>query len=144
MVYMYLWSDKMSSKQHIKSGIVQGVWLMMAVFCIVFSSAFKRLVQLRADEKAGVVNKVALSRSLTQSLKDGHREKHEYQIGIAREAGQSPVPGRHPSMAQLHAQVSNGYSGIINSFYARLVFNEPRPVYPSALPLYLRFRNLTI
>ena len=87
----------------IKRGSRQLVWLLLALFCIVFSSAVKKVIQLHADQKISLLThrEGEGSRLLTQNIKDGSREKHEIQALVSHVKLQSPLPGFVPSFLSL-------------------------------------------
>ena len=134
----------MENKRNIKTNINRAVWLVMAVLCIVFSSAFKRLIQLRADEKSGIANNFTSTRSLSQNIKDGHRERHEYQAIVQNDKQPSPLPSLHPASHLVYLIASRGFSVLYKANASRIRCNDLQPVFYGSLPLFLQFRKLEI
>ena len=67
-----------------KTGIKGYVWLLMAVFCIVFSSAFKRVIEIKTTPAS-----YSGSFAFSKKIKDGSRDKHQYSSAITNSDHQS-------------------------------------------------------
>ena len=91
------------NKNKIKTRSRQLVWLFMALFCVVFSSAVKKIIQIRADQKVSLLTHRGIEgpRSLTQNIKDGSREKHEIQSLVPSARIPNALPGFVPSFVSL-------------------------------------------
>lgn len=84
----------MNKDNNIKIKLRQSLWLMMACFCVVFSGAVKKVLQLRADEKISLIIPINNSGARScQNLKDGHRERHEVQELVPSVHKKSEIPG---------------------------------------------------
>ena len=84
----------MQKINYIRTKLKQSVWLLMACFCVVFSGAVKKIMQMHAEQQlsAQLHTEYDASRALTQNIKDSHREKHEIQgivlVGCSQIRGQ--------------------------------------------------------
>lgn len=69
-------ASAINSKNHHLRGLF---WLLLAVICIVFSSASKKLIQQKTDPAA-----YYSTSTLDKKIKDGSRERREYLTNITQ------------------------------------------------------------
>jgi len=131
----------------IKRKSKQLLWLLMALFCVVFSSAIKKVIQLRADQKLSLHmhHDTDGSRLLTQNIKDGSREKHEIQAMVSPAKQTTPLPGFVPSFYALICNAFTEQLDLFTRISSRNSYNN-RVVAASgsSLPLYIFTRNLRV
>jgi hypothetical protein len=122
----------------------RAVWLAVAFLCIVCSGAIKKLIQLNADKRSGIIYDLTTAKSLSQNIKDGHRERHEYQSPVVQEHKRQPLPGGSPffDLPSIHSYRLLLSFSVTNASLSRR--GNARTPFVCPLPLYLRFRNLEI
>ena len=130
----------------IKRKSKQLLWLLMALFCVVFSGAIKKVIQLHADHKMSlhVHRDVDGSRPPTQNIKDGPREKHEIQVLVSSVRQASPLrffPSSNSVALNVSSELLNLYTWIScrNSYNNRKLAASGIP-----LPLYIFARNFRV
>jgi hypothetical protein len=117
------------------------LWLLMAMFCVVFSSATKKLVELRFERK--VNPQYAAFQLVNKKIKDGCRDKRHYlkskvQV-VKQQAPDTDVQGSFLAPDP----VSFTFSPKFESF-AHVVASGQQPTFAAALPLYLRHHRLQV
>ncbi len=136
----------MQHKNYIKIKLRQSVWLLLAFFCVVFSGAIKKVLQLHADQKISMLvhRDNDGSRLLTQNIKDGSREKHEIQVLVASDHKQIPardfVPLFHTSILQVFSTRLNLYRWIAS----RTSYNNHESIASGPVAVYLLLRKLQV
>jgi len=118
----------------------------MACFCIVFSGAIKKVLQLHAYQKIGMIIHTDYEGRThsPQNLRDGYREKHEVQILELTDKKQVPVPGSNPSPDLLLSQSLS----VAYSLYSYNCFpqddNKNTTTVSNSIPVYLLFHRLQV
>lgn len=109
----------------IKTKSRQLAWLLLALFCVVFSSAIKKVILLHADQKISLLTHNREgdgSRLLTQNIKDGSREKHEIQTFASPVKLQNPSPGFVPSFFSLVQESSKMKLKLTTQFSSSILY----------------------
>jgi len=136
----------MKGNNGIKTTLRQSVWLLMACLCIVFSGAMKKILQLRADQKISAITGICNdgARSVTQNIKDGHREKHEIPVVTFSQNKQSPVPGtdNYASVSLFNPSIVEFNTRVWVSSYTS--YKSSRSNTPGSTPLYLFSHKLLV
>jgi len=117
-------------------------WLLMAVFCIVFSSASKRLIELRSDQR--FYHSCTSSQNIGKKLKDGSRDKREFFktfVQSEKQHADNTIPG---FLFFLSAFVSLAFIFLFNSYIRYFRFTRQPVIAVSAVPLYLQHRRLQV
>jgi hypothetical protein len=134
----------MTHKEYKHTKVRQLVWLFIACLCVIFSSAIKKVIQLHADQKISMVVHHELDGSrLTQNIKDGSREKHEFQALVVLTHVQSPNLD-HPPFFALAGDNPQKYSAFLRQL------SYAANCHPGSVPsggdisLYLLLRNLRV
>ncbi len=127
----------MNRNYHIKEQLRQSIWMLMAVFCVLFTGAIKKGIQFRADHDA--TGKTALKRD-AQLIRTGYREKHEQQTLVVTQKKHKATPAFiHPELPQYYSfqQPPVNYPPSHNT-RATVI-----PVYDQ-VPVYLQYRNIRV
>jgi hypothetical protein len=113
---------------------------MIAVVCLFFSSAIKKLIQIKLDTVVATSGQVQNAK-----IKDGCRERRQYlQVAIAAPQEKLPGKGFNPLQAYIHSIIPRPYHvchtqrQLTEKTYSRLVAAA------QTLPLYLRIRKLQV
>ncbi len=121
-----------------KAGLRSFLWLCLAVFCIVFSSASRKLIERK-------VNPSHFTQTfLSKKIKDGFRNKHNYTNRVSA-ADHVQFPDNAPIVPFLFGTFISFallflLGGSINTFG----FKEQHSPLGSLRPLYLRHRRLQV
>ena len=87
----------MKNGTSVKTKLRQSFWLLVACFCVVFSGAIKKVIQIHADQKIGLIIHIVNNATRpSQNIKDGHRERHEVQQLVLTEHKRPGRPGFDP------------------------------------------------
>ncbi len=115
------------------------IWLFMAVICIVFSSASKKIIEQKVDPAH-----YSSALSFNKRLKDGCRDRHEYLTKVVR-AGTAQTPGVDlNSLFVLSALISLVLLSLYDS-HARLQTTQEQPLaLAGPAPLYLQHHRLQV
>jgi len=136
----------MKNNNYIKTKIRQSVWLLMACLCIVFSGAMKKILQLHADQKISMFLHANCdgNHSITQNIKDGHREKHEIQTIVFSENKQFPVPNLNTSFHSCLFQASPMLVNICKWTSAMVSYKSSQAIASGPARVYLLFCRLQV
>jgi len=117
----------------------QPLWLLMAVLCIVFSSASKRLIEVRAEQRFS--HNSSASPATSKKIKDGSRDKRQFlQTFIQSEKNaDSSIP---EFLFFLSALVFLSF--ISSGVYNPVSFTKQPVISSGAIPLYLQVRKLQV
>jgi len=120
------------------------VWLLMAVFCIVFSSASKRLIELRLDERFNI--SYTTSQLINKKIKDGSRDKRDsFKTLVLAKKNQADN-----DKTQLESLFLFSSPAFLSSLYlsgpgiSYSGFNKKAFIAFQALPLYLQIHKLQV
>jgi hypothetical protein len=122
------------------------MWLLMACFCVLFSGAIKKVLQLRADQKISMLIHCDNEgvRPISQNIKDGCREKHEVQALVASDNKQFPapafIPTFHLALLQASPEEIRLYAGISSC----ISYTHQQATAPGSVPVYLLSRKLQV
>ena len=136
----------MQHQNYMKTKLKQFVWLLMACFCVIFSSAIKKVLQLHADQKVSKIvhRDIDGSRLLTQNIKDGSREKHEIQALVLSDNKQIPVPGFNPPSHLLVFQTGSVQLSLYRPVTSYVGDRHHEVSGANSVPLYLRSCRLQV
>ena len=124
----------------------QSVWLLLALFCVVFSGAIKKVLQLHADQKIGMLvhRDSDRSRLLTQNIKDGSREKHEIQVLVASDHKQVPSPVLVPLFYTSILRASTSQLNLYRWVSSSTSYKKHESIASGPVPVYLLLRKLQV
>ena len=122
-------------------GIRGALWLLVAVVCIVFSSASKRVIELRYNPAASSTHGF-----FDKKIKDGSRDKHTYFNAVSHSVQQSPVDHDNDLAALflLSSFITLAYFYFYRGGNLLPVFSAQRVISPGCYPLYLQLGRLQV
>jgi len=146
-ILLTLYSFTLKNKKPISKKMHRASWVFLAFFCLFFSGPIKKVIQFYADQKLSQIIPIntELSRSSSQVLRDGYREKHEMQDVVIAEHSQLPAPYLHSS-AHLSPtiQVSSVIADIQKCNSSFISYKSHEAVSPPCVPDYLLFHRLNV
>ena len=130
----------MSAKGNKKStGVKSYLWLFMAVVCIVFSSASKKLIEQKVNP---VFYYSALS--FNKKIKDGCRERHEYLTKVVHADNHQSQDNTVPTVLFLTTLFSFAFLFFSRSTVTRAKLEEQHLALAGVRSLYLRDHRLEV
>jgi hypothetical protein len=133
----YLISSVVRNESTRYNYIKRPLWIIMAVFCIVFSSASKKLIELH------LAPYITVAEASGKKIKDGCRDRRQHlNAQVVHQASIAPDGSELPQFF-----ISAFLTAAALLLAAGFVFKpSPRPgsAQPALLPLFIRHRNLRI
>ena len=122
-----------------KQGIKSYVWLLMAVFCIVFSSASKRMIEIKVNPAS-----YPTSAAFIKKIKDGSRDKREFLNKVIHADHLQTPDGVFSNLFLLSALISFAVSFLLTGIAREDDAMSPNKANPAVALLYLRHHRLQV
>ncbi len=128
----------MLKNNYTSKGLKSYIWLFMALTCIVFSSASKRLI----EQKVNPANYNA-ELSFNKKIKDGSRDKHEYLSKVVHGEKRQSSDDNFAVLVLLSALISLVLL-YVSEHVRQVKYKEQSLAFAGLLPVYLQHHRLQV
>lgn len=136
--FAYIFCSFMGNVGFINTMLKRPLWVLMAVLCIVFSSASKRLIEMK------MAPYFTVSQALGKKIKDGSREKREIYKSVIQPEKKHAGNNIPEFLFFLTALTSLAFILSYGRYYFQKGFAMQPYVTANSLPLYLRVHRLQV
>jgi len=139
-MFAYRNGNKLKYNTPNKRMLNQPQWLIMALFCIVFSSASKRLIELRIDQRFNY----AATATIGKKIKDGSRDKREFFKSLSQSTTQRADDSNPVFFFAVSAFIAVALLYFFNGNLSQRVFKQQHENLAVVTPIYLNVRRLQV